>query len=73
MKFPKPLTGSYMANWFRKKKSYALSEAFDGHIHEVYDHEPLTTTADKLALLEAIDKKWRGKRCSVATLVFRQP
>ena len=48
-----------------------LEKAFGGNVHELYDHKDAVTMTDKLELLETLDKTWRGKRCSVVTLVLK--
>jgi hypothetical protein len=42
-----------------------------GTSHELYDHKDAVTMTDKLELLETLDKAWRGKRCSIVTLVLK--
>ena len=43
----------------------------DNQLHELYDHKDAVTMTDKLELLETLDKSWRGKRCSIVTLVLK--
>ena len=43
----------------------------DKHLFELYDHKELDSALSRVAMLEEIDKKWRGKPCSVVTLVLR--
>lgn len=67
----KPMKGSALDGFFRKHHAEDLADAFDNHVFELYDHKPLETAAARLEMLDAIDKKWRGKRCSVITLVLK--
>ena len=43
----------------------------DNQLHELNDHKDAVTMTDKLELLETLDKSWRGKRCSIVTLVLK--
>ena len=43
----------------------------DNQLHELYDHKDAVAMTDKLELLETLDKSWRGKRCSIVTLVLK--
>jgi hypothetical protein len=71
MKKIKPINGATLSRWFKKNKLTELEKAFDGNVHELYDHKDATSMTDKLALLESLDKQWRGKHCSVVTLVLK--
>jgi len=67
----RPMTGSQVTGWFRKANATDLADAFDEHLYELYDHAPLDSAASRLSMLDEIDKKWRGKKCAVVTLVLR--
>lgn len=67
----KPINGSKLQGWFRKNNATELAEAFEDHVFELYDHKELDSALSRVAMLEEIDKKWRGKTCSVVTLVLR--
>ena len=71
MKPVKPLSGSKLSSWLRKNKATELADAFDKHLFELYDHKELDSALSRVAMLEEIEKKWRGKPCSVVTLVLR--
>ena len=71
MKKIKPMNGATLARWFKNNKLADLEKAFDGSVHELYDHKDAVTMTDKLELLETLDKSWRGKRCSIVTLVVK--
>lgn len=71
MKKLKAISGPTMARWFKNHKLTDLEKAFNGNVHELYDHKDATTMTDKLALLENLDKQWRGKHCSIVTLVLK--
>ena len=71
MKTIKPMNGSKLQGWFRKNNATKLADAFEDHVFELYDHNELDSALSRVALLEEIDKKWRGKTCSVVTLVLR--
>lgn len=70
MKTPKPLKRNELVNWLNKKGYGDLADYFEGHLHELYDHQPLTSIAERVTMLEDIEKKWRGKRACVVTLVL---
>ena len=70
MKTPKPMKGNELAGWLNRKGYGELADFFDGNLHELYDHQPLTSIAERVTMLEALEKKWRGKRVCVATLVL---
>jgi hypothetical protein len=70
MKNVKAMTGKHLANWFRKKGAGELGTMFEEHVAEAYDHLPLDTVTSRVAMLESIEKRWRGKRCSVVTIVL---
>ena len=63
--------GATLARWFKNNKLADLEKAFNGSVHELYDHKDAVTMTDKLELLETLDKSWRGKRCSIVTLVLK--
>ncbi len=67
----KPMKGSELESWFRKHHAEKLADAFEDHVFELYDHKPLDSAVARLEMLDGIDKKWRGKKCSVVTLVLR--
>lgn len=71
MKKIKPFTGATLARFFKSHKLTDLEKSFEGRVYELYDHKDATTMTDKLALLESLDKQWRGKQCSVVTLVLK--
>ncbi len=71
MKKIKPINGATLSRWFKNNKLTDLEKAFDANVHELYDHKDATTMTDKLELLENLDKQWRGKRCSIVTLVLK--
>ena len=71
MKKIKPMNGATLARWFKNNKLADLEKAFDSSVHELYDHKDAVTMTDKLELLETLDKSWRGKRCSIVTLVLK--
>lgn len=71
MKTIKPMKGSELEAWFRKHRAEKLADAFEGHVFELYDHKDIDTAGGRLDMLEGIDKKWRGKKCSVVTIVLR--
>lgn len=67
----KPMSGATLARWFKNNKLTELEKAFDGCVHALYDHKDAVTMTDKLELLESLDRSWRGKRCSIVTLVLK--
>lgn len=71
MKIIKPMKGSELEAWFRKHRAEKLADAFEGHVFELYDHKDIDTAGGRLDMLDGIDKKWRGKKCSVVTIVLR--
>jgi hypothetical protein len=71
MKTIKPMKGSELEAWFRKHRAEKLADAFEGHVFELYDHKDIDTAGGRLDMLDGIDKKWRGKKCSVVTIVLR--
>ena len=71
MKKIKPINGATLTRWFKNKKLSDLEKAFDGRVHELYDHKDAVTMTDKLELLETLDKTWRGKPCSIVTFVLK--
>ena len=73
MKTIKKMTGRQVEAWLRKKGLESLADEFGEHCAELYDHKDLATKADRLDLLDEIEKKWRSKRCSVVTLVLYNP
>ena len=71
MKKTKPMKGSELEAWFRKHRAEKLADAFEDHVFELYDHKDIDTAGGRLDMLDGIDKKWRGKKCSVVTIVLR--
>jgi len=67
----KSMSGAKASALFLKLGLDDLADAFDGHVAEVYDLGALRGAADRLSMFDEIEKKWRGKRCSVITLVLK--
>jgi hypothetical protein len=70
MKTVRPMTGKSLGRQLREKGAEELGALFEEYIAEVYDHAALKTARSRSAMLEKVDKKWRGKKCSIVTMVL---